>query len=216
MVDESDEKDRLRRVFDDISSEFSRTRQEPWDRVVEFVEGVEPTGDELSVALDLGCGNGRHLPLLSRGFDESVGIDFSSEMLNEATKKGYADGSHLARGELTRLPVRSSVVDAVLYVASLHHLPTHAERLASLGEVSRVLEPDGSALISVWAIEHSYFDEIREKDGDVYVSWGSGNENERFYHIFDESEFRELVRGSDLKLDSLETVSGNYYAVVSS
>ncbi|MFP4174602.1 MAG: class I SAM-dependent methyltransferase [Halobacteriales archaeon] len=202
-----DEKQRLRETYDTIASSFDKTRNEPWDDVGEFVEGR--TG---SVALDLGCGNGRHLAPLRERFDVAVGLDFSCEML------ALCDAP-VVRGDLSALPFRASCADLVLCIAALHHLPTRDERLDALDEIGRVLREDGEALVSVWAIEHPKFDgerdEIRAADGDFYVPWKrGGEERDRYYHIHDREAFEGLVDSSSLSGDIWES-DGNYYARLS-
>jgi len=203
-VDKSDEKHRLRETFDSIASSFDETRQEPWEDVREFVEGQEG-----GLALDLGCGNGRHLGLLRERFTVAVGLDFSLSMLE------LCSGATV-RGDLTCLPFGDSCADAVLCIAAVHHLPSREERLEALEEMARVLRPEGEALVSVWAIEHPKFDgerdEIRASDGDVYVPWKRGDEErDRYYHIHERDEFEALVANSVLKGDVWES-DGNYYA----
>jgi len=199
-----DEKAHLRETFDAIASSFDETRDEPWDDVREFVEGREG-----AVALDLGCGNGRHLDLLRERFNTAVGMDFSLSMLQ------LCDGA-VVRGDLTRLPFADSCANCVLCVAALHHLPSHEERLDALEEIARVLRDDGDALVSVWAIEHPKFDgerdEIRASGGDIHVPWKRGDEErERYYHIYERDEFESLVADSSLEGSVWES-DGNYYA----
>ena len=198
------EKHRLRETFDAIADSFDETRREPWDDVRDFVEEREGT-----VALDLGCGNGRHLDLLRDRFDTVVGMDFSLSMLR------LCDGA-VVRGDLTRLPFADLCADCVLCIAALHHLPSHEGRLNALDEIARVLRPEGDALVSVWAIEHPKFDgerdEIRASGGDVYVPWKRGDEErDRYYHIHERDEFEALVAESSLEGDVWES-DGNYYA----
>ncbi|MDZ7689531.1 MAG: methyltransferase domain-containing protein [Halobacteriales archaeon] len=201
---DEDEKHRLRETFDAIASSFDETRQEPWEDVEEFVEGREG-----ALALDLGCGNGRHLDLLRERFSVAVGMDFSRAMLR------ICDGA-VVRGDLCALPFRDGHADTVLCIAALHHLPSREERLAALDEIARVLRPSGDALVSVWAIEHPKFDgerdEIRASGGDVHVPWRRGDEErDRYYHIHEREEFESLVADSSLEGSVWES-EGNYYA----
>jgi SAM-dependent methyltransferase len=199
-----DEKERLRETFDAIADSFDETRNEPWVDVAEFVEGRSGT-----VALDIGCGNGRHLPLLRERFGVAVGLDFSEEML------ALADPP-VVRGDISALPFRDSCADLVLCVAALHHLPTRSGRLSALDGISRVLRDDAEALVSVWAIEHPKFDgvrdEIRAAGGDYHVPWRRGDEvRDRYYHIHDRASFEALVEDSALDGD-VWVADGNYYA----
>lgn len=200
-----DEKKELRHVFDEIAEEFSESRQEPWQDVLKFIEGLDG-----EVALDLGCGNGRHLPPLRERFGRVIGIDFSRELLDYASMEG-----EVVQAEFTEIPFVDSCADTVLFVAGLHHLPSHKERLASLNEVGRVLRNDGYVLVSVWAIEHSCFDGVRDKirdqEHDYYVSWG---EYERYYHIYSRDRFQQLLEECDLSVEEVWLSNGNYYAVL--
>jgi ubiquinone/menaquinone biosynthesis C-methylase UbiE len=202
-----DEKKRLRETFDAIASSFDETRNEPWEDVAEFIERHDG-----ELALDLGCGNGRHLPLLGRRFDMAVGLDFSNSML------GLCDGT-VVRGDLTHLPFVDSCADCVICVAALHHLPSREERLTALNRLGRVLRPSGEALVSVWAIEHHNFDgkrdDIRANGGDVYVPWKRGDEErDRYYHIHERGEFETLIE--DCPVDgTVWEANGNYYAGLS-
>lgn len=209
--DAVDEKLRLRDVYDEKAATFSGSRGGPWSYVEGFCRGRE--GD---VAVDLGCGAGRHLPLLE-GFERVVGLDFSREMLDEARR--YAgDGVEfdLLKGDLEKLPLETQAFDLAVYVAGLHHLPSRSARLRSLRELNRVLSDDGVGLLSVWAIQHPRFEgereDIRASDGDYYVSIG---DRTRFYHIYGRRELRRDLDESPLETASLELVDGNYYAVVS-
>ena len=204
---DTDRKRHLRDTYDTIASSFDETRNEPWDDVAEFIEGRDG-----ALALDIGCGNGRHLAPLRERFDAAVGLDFSREMLALCA-------GPVVRGDLSALPFRDSCADCVLCVAAVHHLPTRDGRLAALNEIARVLGEDGEALVSVWAIEHPKFDgerdEIRAAGGDFCVPWKRGEvERDRYYHIHDRAGFEELVKDSALSGDVWES-DGNYYALLS-
>ena len=202
-----DKKKNLRKTFDAIASSFDETRTEPWEEVAEF---VEERGGEL--ALDLGCGNGRHLEPLRQRFETAVGLDFSLSMLELCERP-------VVRGDLTALPFTESCADCVVCIAALHHLPSRDERLGALDEIARVLRDDGEALVSVWAIEHPKFDgerdEIRASDGDVYVPWKRDDEErDRYYHIHEREELEALVADSMLG-GTLWESEGNYYSRLS-
>jgi SAM-dependent methyltransferase len=208
----SDEKRGVRTVFDDIAADFARTRQRPWPEIEAFVGDV-PGGD---VALDIGCGNGRNLPLLLGTCSRVVGVDFSRKLLAIA-RSDHPNVSFVC-GDGTHLPIAAGVADVALCVAVLHHLPSSEERAALLDELARALAPGGRALLSVWAIEHSAFDgereEIRANDNDTHVPWTSddGATHDRFYHIFEREDLRSLLDASPLDVERLDLRSGNYYA----
>lgn len=208
------EKRRLRDVYDEKAETFVGSRGGAWSYVEEFLRDRRG-----SKAVDLGCGGGRHLPLLE-GFDRVVAADFSREMLEKARdslRDSAADvDAGFVEADVEHLPFASRSFDLALYVAGLHHLPSRDSRLRSLRELHRVLADDGVGLLSVWSIEHPRFEgqreEIRGSDGDFYVPIGG---RKRFYHVYERRELRRELDRSPLEVASLEMVDGNYYAVVS-
>ncbi len=214
------EKKNLKNIFNSIANEFSDTRQYPWGEVEEFIQGYKG-----EIAIDLGCGNGRHLSLLQKQFKIAIGLDFSREMLYQAIKYSEKNKGGLVQGEMVSLPFKDSISDVVICIASLHHIPSQRQRLKVLENINNILKKGGEGLIGVWAIEHSRFDgireEIRKQNGDFYIPWKSNKNkdkdtHERFYHIYQKKEFRGLIERSSLSLNKIKVASGNYYGFVSS
>lgn len=219
-IDSIKEKKNLKNIFNSIADEFSETRQYPWREVKEFIQNSN--GD---IAIDLGCGNGRHLSLLQKQFKIAIGLDFSKEMLYEAIEYSKKNKGKLVQGDMVFLPFKDSISDIVICIASLHHIPSKKQRLKVLENIYNLLKRKGRGLIGVWAIEHSRFNgirnEIKKNNGDFYIPWKSSKEtgentHQRFYHIYQKKEFRELIKSSSLNLDKIEVSSGNYYGFVSS
>src|ERR1043166_1688865 len=92
-----------------------------------------------SLVLDVPCGTGRFIPMLTgRGF-RYIGADFSGAMIQEAklmagdkTVLGFfmADAEHL--------PIRENSVDCVIIWRLLHHIADASIRHAMLREAARV------------------------------------------------------------------------------
>ncbi|GAB7093690.1 class I SAM-dependent methyltransferase [Halolamina litorea] len=203
-------------TYDRIAAHFSKTREYAWPEIESFLEGR--SGD---LALDLGCGNGRHAETLASHADRVVGVDASTGLLAEAASRAAERGfdPDLVAGDAAAIPLRTDTVDLAVYVATLHHLRPRERRLASLNELSRTLVPGGRALVSAWSTEHSTFDD-EDTDGsglDTEVDWTlpGGETVGRFYHVYDPEEFERDLEDSDLELLEWELSSGNCYAVVS-
>ena len=198
----------VRDTYDRIAPHFAGTRRSAWPEVETFLENR--SGDR---GLDIGCGNGRHLPILEAVTDEVIGLDLSKELLREVPAE-QTHAVHLLLGDAAELPIASNSIDVALYVATLHHLPNRSLRIQSLDEVARILQPHGTCLVSVWSVTDDRFD--FEVGRDETISWTlpDGTTVERFYHIFDRESFAAELEDSALGVESLRESSGNWYAVV--
>ncbi|WP_122088242.1 class I SAM-dependent methyltransferase [Halalkalicoccus subterraneus] len=201
----------VRETYDAIASHFAKTREYAWPEVEAFLDGSEG-----AMGLDLGCANGRHAELLAACTERVVGVDVSRGLLAEARTRAETRefDVDLVQGDAATLPLRAESVGLAVYVATIHHLPTREQRVASLDELARVLAPDGRALVSAWSTAHGTFDS--EVGFDTTVDWTlpGGETVPRFYHIYAPDEFEADVAASALALDSVEVSSGNCYAVV--
>jgi ubiquinone/menaquinone biosynthesis C-methylase UbiE len=201
----------VHRTYDRIAGHFAQTREYPWPEVESFLDAR--TAD---VALDLGCGNGRHAELLAERADRVLGVDASTGLLQEAVDRARDREFEveLVAGDAARIPIRGNTVDLAVYVATLHHLPDRGARVASLDELARVLDAGGAAVVSVWSTEHDRFD--RREGFDTTVDWTlpGGETVPRFYHVYDPAEFDADLADSALTVVESFVSSGNCYAVV--
>lgn len=201
----------VRETYDAIASHFAATREYAWPEVEAFLDGREG-----AVSLDIGCANGRHAELLAARTERVVGVDVSRGLLAEARTRAASRefDMDLVQGDAAGLPIRESGIDLAVYVATIHHLPTRGQRVASLDELARVLAPGGRGLVSAWSTAHEKFDS--EAGFDTTVDWTlpGGETVPRFYHIYAPEEFEADIAESALALDSFEVSSGNCYAVV--
>ena len=198
-------------TYDRIATHFATKRKNPWPEVTAFLEGITP-----DTALDVGCANGRHTELLAEQGARAIGLDASRGLLREAVgrQRDHGFDAALVQGDATRLPIADDSIDLITYVATMHHLPTRDERIASLDEVARVLEPGGRALVSVWSTEHDTFDADEGFDTTVSFTMPDGTEVPRYYHIYDPVEFGDDLSRSAVTVEREWVSSGNCYAVV--
>jgi ubiquinone/menaquinone biosynthesis C-methylase UbiE len=208
----------VRATYDRIAEGFAATREYAWPEVVRFVE--DATDDRrVPLALDVGCGNGRHSELLADHAARVVGVDASRSLLalsqRRARDRGWAGRFAPVVADAARLPLGDGRVDVAVYVATLHHLPTRETRVRSLRELGRVLAPDGQALVSAWSTEHDRFAE-HDEGFDTTVDWtlSDGETVGRYYHIYDPDEFDADLERAGLTVESSVVSSGNCYATV--
>lgn len=91
--------------------------------------------------LDLGCGAGI-LALLKRKQVSLMGVDLSDECVLAARRNGYDETHH---AELTALPLADDSFDYVVSLDVFGHIAAE-QKDAVLGEIKRVLRPDGVTL----------------------------------------------------------------------
>ena len=94
------------------------------------------------VAVDAGCGTGRHSAHLAALGHAVIGVDASPEMLLFARER--APGAEFRAGDLRALPVAAAVADVVVCALALSHLPD----LGAVGELARILKPGGTLVLS--------------------------------------------------------------------
>jgi len=104
---------------------------------------------------DIGCGTGRHLQrVLDRHADIVVGIDFSRQMLARAGAKFADSRVSLIESDAINLPLVSSSFDIVLCTLILGHI---SELDIAIAEMTRIVKPAGTVLISDWhPVNHDY------------------------------------------------------------
>ena len=139
--------------------------------------------------LDVGCGRGELLSLLSSGFLRSAGCDLSSEMMRPV------DGieTRLQRDPST-IPFPDGSVDFITAVCVYHHVRPDARPALSL-EIARVLKPGGTFAI----IEHNPLNPITR----LIVSRTPIDEDAI---LLPQREARELMRAAGLAI-----VEGLYF-----
>lgn len=168
-------------VWEAIASSFDRNRTRTWPHVESFLRGL-PSGSRL---LDLMGGNGRHLaPALAAGH-RAVWLDFSRPASRIVAKR-YPEAAVVV-ADATRLPIADAALDACIFVAGLHSLPTAAARAQSLAELHRVLRPGGVAQVTVWSRDAPRFKEqgTSGEPLDVVIPWRSdGHDAPRHYFLY--------------------------------
>ena len=137
-----------------------------------------------------------------------IGIDNSVKFLKICEEQGlralYAD--------MTYIPIRSDSQDAIMCIASFHHLSTENRRLDALHEMKRIVKSNGKILISVWSKEQpTKTRRTFDKYGDTIVTWNNniGQIYNRYYYIFKIEEIRKLFIQNGFVIESHVWDCGN-------
>jgi ubiquinone/menaquinone biosynthesis C-methylase UbiE len=112
------------------------------DRIVQSYRASSSRDGRKMQILDVGCGTGANLELLSEAGD-AQGIDVSSEALSFCRERGLVN---VKRGEAEALPFEDNSFDLVTGLDVIEHLD---DDIAGLREMRRVLRPGGHALLFV-------------------------------------------------------------------
>lgn len=120
-------------------------------RCLELLPRLAPLFDGRALAvLDLGCGDGRHLPLLRARGSAVIGLDLSWPLLQAARGRG----APLVRADMRHLPVRDGACGAVLslFTAFAYFGPVGDESVVA--GVARVLAPGGHWFLDYLDADH--------------------------------------------------------------
>jgi ubiquinone/menaquinone biosynthesis C-methylase UbiE len=136
-----------------------------------FMDAVKPNGN----VLDLGCGPGRDVALLSKRGLNVIGFDRSLGMLVEAQRRVQAG---FACADMRRIPLASGSIDGIWMCASLLHIP-RIDVPDVLSEIHRILRTNGILFISV-----------RQGNGE---EWSDSDGGLRYFTLFQLDELLGLL-----------------------
>ena len=155
-------------------------QQEYWNSVSEKKEFTSPLMlksfskwiKKDSRILDVGCGYGRTLDELYRsGYQNSVGIDFSSGMIERGKRQYPYLDLRIKENDKIDLPDQS--VDAVILFAVLTCIRTNGEQEQLVSEIKRVLKPQGILYVNDFLLNTDERNLSRyEKFKEIYGVYG--------------------------------------------
>ena len=181
----------VQQSYDLIAEHFKNTRVLTWNWTDNFINSLNNN----SFILDIGSGNGRNTKYNNHFI---FGLDISFEQLKMNNEKFKYD----CQGCMTNIPFKNNSFDAIISIASYHHLSSIYERIKCLQEMKRILKLNGTILLSVWSINQP--DKTRRKFnnyGDINVNWNTNKKDKndnfiiipRYYYIFELDEIKNLL-----------------------
>ncbi len=126
--------------------------------------------------LDVGCGPGLLLVGAAKRAPQAKAIDVdvwqrhvesgnkAARTLENARLEGVAERIEVRNGDVRNLPFPDSTFDVVLSRAVLHNLKGKKERQKAIGEILRVLRPNGQVglvIVDSWHLDE-YLDLLRQ------------------------------------------------------
>ena len=116
-----------------------------------LLDGLRGRVDESGHVLDLGCGIGRMTAPIAQSFARVVGVDVSSEMIDQAKlRHSDVDNLEFAVNDGTGLgDFENASFDLVFSYSVLPHLPPEVVR-SYFHEVNRILKPGGWFRYQFW------------------------------------------------------------------
>ncbi len=202
------------RGYEEISRDFSQTRKVFWEELY-FLGDYIKDNDEV---LDIGCGNGRFLEVLSGKILQYTGVDNSESLISYA-KKWQGEKGEFICADALELPFKDTTFDTAVSFGVLHHIPSKKLRKLFLKEAHRVLKKDGVLILTVWNLWNERLTPIIKKHAvqkllgksqldfkDVFLPFGK-KEGVRYLHAFTKRELNSLLKNSGFKIDKLQLIS---------
>ncbi len=167
-------------------------------------------GDKI---LDLGCGNGRLFEIVNGA--EYIGVDISEKMI-EIAKTRYPQAQFLVTSPLL-LPFPDNTFDKVFCLSVLHHIPSEQLRRRFLGEIKRVLKPEGLLFLTVWnlwnklsikklLLKYTILKLIGKSKldfFDIFLPWKDSKGNiiiQRYLHVFTLNSLKNTLKEAGFKI----------------
>jgi SAM-dependent methyltransferase len=122
---------------------------------LDVLERLVPVGGRDVV--DVGCGGGVLVRSLAARGARVTGVEISEGQLAAAVRDDNGSGARYVVGVAERLPFPDASVDVVVFMRSLHHVPS-ADMLEALRGAARVLRPGGAVYIAEPLAEGDFFE----------------------------------------------------------
>lgn len=176
------------------SQDFYGEHAQRWDHIrstlcgeyvtIQAMESLIP--NSLTVT-DIGTGTGELLLPLARIVNHAIGIDPSTEMMQQAKLKADQEGINnieFRTGKMEDLPLQDQEVDAAFAGLVLHHSTDPA---LALREMSRVVKPNGTVTIIDFQSHHEEW--MRDELAHTWLGF-SREDLEHWYNSADLTDFR--------------------------
>ncbi len=144
------------------------------------------------VVLDIASGSGYGTHLLAQSAKKVYGVDVDKESVDYSAKKYGGKNIEFMVGDGESIPLKDASVDVVITFETIEHIKDYEK---FMDEVSRVLKPDGLAIVST--------------PNDLEFAEG----NHYHLHEFTEDELTKMVSKRFKNVDSFYQATWKYVAI---
>ena len=131
--------DALSRSYDELYGEEQNRKN---------AKVLQLLGDkQFKIIVDVGCGTGNLLELISSRSEVGLGIDLSLQMLNKAKQRITDSGIQLVRADASHLPLQDHIADGVTSVSMTESGPVFEEHF---NELLRITTKDATLIMTIF------------------------------------------------------------------
>ena len=191
--------------WDQILPRREYSPEEPDEFVASSIKSLKRR--QVSKALDLGCGAGRHLAYMARQGVQVCGIDLSLTGIDMARRKLKEQGLEalLVKCDMNALPFINSLFDAVICTRTVYHQALKEIR-ETIIEIHRVSTTKALVAIDFLSKRTYSYGSGVEVEHNTFIEQ-DGPEKGVLHHFTDEKELKELFeafRTVNIKLQERE------------
>ncbi len=182
-----------RDFYQSVSTEFSKTRQNPWEgwnRAVESSLKTLKMDKETIKVLDLGCGNGRFYNFIKDKVEniKYTGVDINNDFIKESKKK-YKDAKFINKDIFENLDKIDGKHNIVCAFGVTHHIPDTPDssfRYNWFTRLANLLDKRGVLILTFWNFE--------DKSGDYFLGWKYRKDIKRYCHQYSDVEIDNIIK----------------------
>ncbi|RMF93765.1 MAG: class I SAM-dependent methyltransferase, partial [Candidatus Schekmanbacteria bacterium] len=199
------------KIWNETFSTGAYSLNTPDKLVMEYTKKLQ-SGEN---ALDIGCGLGRHIPILSQKWRKTYALDISEKAIENAKKYIKNSMVLVSKGNMLYLPFKDNTFNFILAWRVIH-IGTISECRKTISEIYRVLKPGGRLFASIRSINNTLY-HLGMKNGEKveegsFILKEKGVEN-AIYHFFAKDEIeREFSKFTIENLNEVELEHTSYTA----
>jgi len=193
--------DKMTSFYDIHAADFSKSRFRVWPHIQQFLDRLPSN----SRVLDIGCGNGKNMSY--RQDLDMTGLEYSKALCDICLSRDL----NVIQGDARALPFSDNSFDAIIMIAVIHHI-NPLEHYKVINEIKRVLKPNGTCLITNWAVEQPENSKRKFTLGLNMVAWKGKEDTLLPYWVIDKNTAEDYINNlpDSLQCNMLTWDAGNW------